>query len=72
VAAPAEWPVNKSVDLSSYLARDVASGPMSDLEAFKNPAWHRFCCPYTLSAYNGLTSRYDNTQVCLLDHEDDF
>jgi hypothetical protein len=45
VAAPAEWPVNKSVDLSSYSARDFASGLMSDLETSKNPAWHRFCCP---------------------------
>jgi hypothetical protein len=44
VAAPAEWPVNKSVDLSSYSAREMASGSMSDFEASKNPAWQRFCC----------------------------
>lgn len=45
VAAPAEWPVNMSVEPSSNLAREAASGSMSDFEASKNPAWHRFCCP---------------------------
>jgi hypothetical protein len=38
IAAPAECPVNKSVNLSSYLARDFASRSISDLEASKNPA----------------------------------